>query len=242
MPARFAAWFVLAFLPTILAAEPAELDLGKAEQLVIEQTNAFRKKQGLEPVTVNEKLTKTAEYFAGFMAKTTKYGHEADEKTPAKRAEEHGYDYCLVSENIAYQFDPRGFTTEDLGTKFTTGWKESPGHRKNMLDPNATETAVVIARSPENGYYYAVQLFGRPKSAAFEFRITNATDDEVKYTLGDQEFTLPTRVIRTHMLCVPEKLVLTTETDDDPTVTPSGGEQYTITSDGGKLAISGKKP
>jgi uncharacterized protein YkwD len=41
------------------------------------------------------------------------------------------------------------------------GWKRSPGHRRNLLAREATQTGVAVARS-DQGYYYAVQLFGRP--------------------------------------------------------------------------------
>lgn len=36
------------------------------------------------------------------MAKTGKYGHAADGRKPAERAAAHGYEYCIVRENIAY--------------------------------------------------------------------------------------------------------------------------------------------
>ena len=42
-----------------------------------------------------------------------------------------------------------------------------------MLDADATETGISVARSEHTGYYYAVQMFGRPKSDAIEFQISN---------------------------------------------------------------------
>lgn len=38
--------------------------------------------------------------------------------------------YCIVSENIAHQYNSLGFTTEELAEQFVQGWKNSPGHRK----------------------------------------------------------------------------------------------------------------
>src|SRR5205085_9863408 len=127
---------------------------------------------------------------------------------PADRAKEHGYDYCIVLENIAYQYDSTGFTTEKLGGGFFTGWKESPGHRRNMLDPDVTETGVAIARSADTGYYYAVQLFGRPKSLRIEFRIANSTGAVVRYKVGDREYDLPPGVVMTHEVCRPTDVVV----------------------------------
>jgi uncharacterized protein YkwD len=115
-------------------------------------------------VTANPVLARTVRDFVDFMARTDRYGHEADGKQPADRARGHGYDYCLVSENIAYQYNSAGFRTAALARDFVEGWKHSPQHRKNMLEPAATQTAVAVARSEKSGRYYAVQMFGRPKS------------------------------------------------------------------------------
>src|SRR5262249_23921315 len=129
-------------------------DLAQATKSLIDSTNAFRKEEGRSSVSVNPKLTDTARYFADFMARTNKYGHNADGNRPADRAKKHGYDYCIVLENIAYQYNSRGFTTDELARGLFEAWKNSPGHRKNMLDPDVTETGVAIAHSDKSGYYY----------------------------------------------------------------------------------------
>ncbi|HEX6963848.1 MAG TPA: CAP domain-containing protein, partial [Lacipirellula sp.] len=123
----------------------------QAARLIVEQTNAFRQSENLEPVAVNAELEAAAQYFAQYMARTDTYGHTADGNRPAGRATRFGYEYCLVSENIAYQYSSLGFETEELATRLTTGWKESPGHRKNMLEPAVTETGVAVAQSPNTG-------------------------------------------------------------------------------------------
>src|SRR5262245_53356957 len=93
-------------------------DLGRTEALVRQLTNRFRADEGRAAVKVNAKLDKAARNFAEFMARTGKYGHTADGKEPSERAAEHGYDYCLVSENIAWQFSSGGFATADLARRF----------------------------------------------------------------------------------------------------------------------------
>ena len=129
---------------------------------MVDRTNDFRRQQGLEPVRRDEVLGRSARYFANFMAKTDKYDHTADGNEPAARAKVRGYDYCLVSENISYQYSSADFATAELARRYVEGWKDSPGHRKNMLEPAALHTAIAVAKSPESGRYYAVQLFGRP--------------------------------------------------------------------------------
>jgi uncharacterized protein YkwD len=221
-------------LPAAALAQPpaAAPDLERVTQQIIEQTNQFRRAEGRGSVAVNAKLAATARDFAAFMARTDMYGHEADGRQPADRAKKHGYDYCLVAENIAYAFRSPGFTTEELAKQFVTGWQNSPGHRKNMLDPDVTETAVVIARSETTGYYYAVQLFGRPRSASIEFRIINRAGVAVRYAVEDRDYDLPPNVTMTHQLCRPEVVTFrwpsATDAPAAPTVRPTAGDQYTV--------------
>jgi uncharacterized protein YkwD len=150
---------------------------------IVEKTNEFRDAQGLAPVERNKELSEAAQYFAEFMAKSGQYGHSADGNRPAERASKFGYEYCIVLENIAYQYNSAGFEEGELGAKFFEGWKESPGHRKNMLDVDVTQTGVAVAQSSDTGYYYAVQMFGRPKSQAIEFAVANQADNAVSYRI-----------------------------------------------------------
>jgi uncharacterized protein YkwD len=214
-------------------------DLPEAVKRIVARTNEFRKAEGRPPVEVHPKLTETARYFADFMARTDKYGHTADDSRPADRAKKHGYEYCLVTENIAYQFHSEGFATQKLAEGFFTGWKESPGHRKNMLDPDVTETGVAVARSDKTGYFYAVQMFGRPKSKAIEFRITNKSDAAVEYTIGDRTFPLLPRYTRTHTSCRPSDVKMKWPDEaDGPTVRPANGDRYTVVpGESGKLTL-----
>jgi hypothetical protein len=148
----------------------------------------------------------------------------------------HGYDYCIVAENIAYVFDPAGFTAESLADKFVVGWENSPHHRRNMLDRDVLQLGVGVARSEKTGYYYAVQDFGRPKSAAIEFKIENHSAATVQYKIGDQTFELPPRYIRTHERCRPESITFEWPGDQKPqTVKPAKGARYVITGEKGRL-------
>ena len=215
-------------------------DLADAARRIVDQTNEFRKSEGRGPVEPDTELTAAARYFADFMARTDTYGHTADGNSPADRARKHGYDYCIVLENIANAFDSRGFETEQLAGQFVTGWKESPGHRKNMLDPDVTQTGVAVGRSEKTGYYYAVQMFGRPKSAAIEFRVENRSDARIGYAIGDQTFDLRPRVIRTHTRCRPPELRFTWPDGQSTTVKPATGDRLVVTRNGDGFAV-GKK-
>jgi uncharacterized protein YkwD len=224
-------------------AEPA--DASAAARLIVEKTNAFRLAHDRSKVTVDPQLAEAAQYFATYMATNDQYGHKADGNLPSQRAMKFGYDFCLVSENIAYQFSSAGFATEELAERFVDGWKNSPGHRKNMLDGDVLETGVAVARSGPTGYWYAVQMFGRPASAAIEFEIANRADAPIQYTIGDRTFDLPPRYTRTHTQCRSSQVAfdLPKRPSDALTVQPEDGDHYTIVGTSGELEIQqGKAP
>lgn len=218
-------------------------ELDDAEKIIIDQTNAFRQEEGREPVAVDETLKKTAEAFAKYMAETDDYGHRADGKSPSQRASEKGYEFCIVSENIAYQFRTRGFETNKLAKNFFEGWKNSPGHRKNMLEPDVTQTGVAVAQSENTGVFYAVQMFGRPQSEKIAFRLINKTDAEFKYQIGDQEFSLPPLYARKHTLCRPSELQwlpkLNTEAEKQKPqeIKPEDGDEFQVETQEGTIDL-----
>jgi uncharacterized protein YkwD len=188
-------------LPICAAPAPAgPPDLEQAERHVVEQTNRFRREEGAAAVRPNRQLEQAARAFAQFMARSGEYGHQADGREPVQRTRAAGYDECLVAENIAFQYSSAGFDTQELAEGFFEGWRNSPGHRSNMLDADATETAVAMARSAQ-GRYYAVQLFGRPASQRVRFAIANRAPQAVRYELDGKPFDLPPRATRTHEQC-----------------------------------------
>ena len=234
-------------LPSGAASEAPVPDLDQVAQQIVAQTNVFRKSEDLQPLTTNETLKETAQDFADFMARTSKYGHYADGKSPAQRASEHNYDYCIVLENIAYRYSSQGFSADELASGFVTGWKNSKGHRKNMLDPAVTETAVAVAHSKESGNFFAVQLFGRPQSAAIEFQVANMTSEALQYSVTAQQprdsesnqsetanqsdtgspFEIPPRAIMTHQRCRPSQIHFQWMMQEK-VIQPEGGMKYTV--------------
>ena len=225
------AFTVLAW--SLAFAAPAA-DLTEAARQVVEATNAFRKAQGREPVSVDPALERAAREFAGFMAKTGKYGHGADGRTPAQRAVAQGYEYCIVLENIAWLYRSSGYGTAALAEALVEGWKGSPEHRRNMLNTAVTQTGVGIAQG-EGGRYYAVQMFGRPKSAAIRFSVRNRAGEMIEYRAAGRSFSLAPRATRTHTVCRPPTLRV--ELSKPFTARPGNGASYTVVERSGGLAV-----
>jgi len=155
----------IALLLLCSAAGAFAADIATVERGILEGTNRFRHEQGVGSVKSDATLDRVARRFATYLAATDRFDHTADGSTPARRATEQGYDYCLVSENIAYQYDSRGFTSDALARGLVQGWKDSPGHRRNMLDARAIDMGVAVVQSPHTGRFYAVQMFGRRRAA-----------------------------------------------------------------------------
>jgi uncharacterized protein YkwD len=260
MPIRSIRWLLLlfalggGFLPTVANSQTSEeeeseshqsrpakpspgaqaADLAQVATRLISLTNEFRQAEGLRAVKPNPQLTAAARDFADFMAQTGKYGHTADGSRPSTRAKQHGYDHCVIAENIAYQFSTAGFTAEEVAQGFFQGWKQSPGHRKNMLDPAVTDTGVAVAHSAQTGNYYAVQMFGRPASESIGFQLSNHASAVIQYSVGDRTFSLPPRHTRTHQQC--RTTVLTVHWpggQEQPTVRPKNQDRYAIVQEGG---------
>jgi uncharacterized protein YkwD len=231
---------LVAILSCPATALAQRADLGSTERLVVEATNEFRREEGVGAVKPNPALAKAAQDFADYMARTDRYGHNADGRDPADRARSHGYDYCLVAENIAYLYRSAGLRTAELAGGIVEGWKHSPEHRKNMLEAAATDTAVAVARSDRSGRYYAVQMFGRPKSERIEFRITNAAPQTVSYRIAGQEYSLRAREGRIHGLCGPDDLTLHAgagASARSTQVRPNRGDRLVVVSEPGGVSI-----
>jgi hypothetical protein len=210
--------------------------------LAVEQTNQFRREQKLSPVSPNENLRETAQYFAEFMARTNKYGHTADGQRPSQRAAEHGYEYCIVSENIAYAYRSTGFTESELAENFVQGWIDSPEHRENMVESAVKEIGVAVAHSQESGHYFAVQMFGRPRSASIEFQVVNESGEAVRYKIGERAYSLPPRFTRTHQQCRPSQVSFLSpdaaeEAPPAKTVEPDSGDRFIVRQAQDKLEV-----
>ena len=233
-------WLVIS---GIAAAEPpAQSDpvlLGEVESAIVEGINEYRKENDLTPVRSDEDLERAAEEFASFMAKTGKYGHHADGRTPAERAQAANYRYCVVRENIAYRSNTGDPDTQGLSEAFVQGWIDSPPHRENILADYVTDTGVGVATS-DHVTFYAVQLFGRPKAKSIRMSVSNRSGQSRTLTIEsndsvDEIDLQPLMSVRTRR-CFPAKLRLA---DDDTAIRVEESGNWVVTEEGLKREDSG---
>ena len=144
------------------AQAAAAVDMAETASRIVDRANVLRMERSMAPVSVNAQLQAAAEAFARHMAKTGEHSHTADGRTPVQRAVAAGYDFCMVTENIGYHASSREPQSADvLAERLVRGWRDSPGHRRNIEDAAALETGVGVARDAR-GFWYVVQLYVFP--------------------------------------------------------------------------------
>jgi hypothetical protein len=158
-------------------------NLPKVEQHIVEMTNQIRRNQSLPALKLDAMLANAARAYANALARSGKFAHDADGRTPGQRAESAGYKACDIAENLAMDKNTRGFDTGELALQAMAGWMNSPPHRKNILSPSATEIGVGVAALLHQGKFISVELLARPQSASYRFEIVNASTVNVSFTL-----------------------------------------------------------
>jgi len=202
---------------------------GELEADIAVGANAFRRQNGLRDLTPNNVLAGEARAYAAYLARTATFSHTADGRDPAARAQAAGYAYCEVAENLARIDENRTFIP-NLSDMFMQGWEHSPGHRRNLLDPLVTETGVGVARPPGRAdSYIAVQVFGRPLSDRYAFKIGNRAGRVVDFALDDRRRTIASSTTITFTRCTPSVVAIDGITEGASRFQPRPGGFYLLT-------------
>ncbi len=114
------------------------LDADRARTLI----NAYRAEKGLKPLKLNTELTTAAKDHSRDLAKWDRISHfGSDGSNPWDRVKRAGYNARLAAENVG-----TGQSTFDEVMK---GWKDSPGHNKNLLLPDAEHMGIALVQEPK---------------------------------------------------------------------------------------------
>lgn len=142
---------------------------------IVQQTNAFREENDLPALAVNTQLTRAAQKYARVMAVHDNFSHTGpDGSSPWDRIRKADYDFSDAAENLA-----GGHTTP---TSTMTGWKNSPGHRANLLAYQVKEIGV--------GYYYYGKDDGRYTYKHYWSQSMGTLEGEDSFEIPDES---PTR-------------------------------------------------
>ncbi|MCK5061537.1 hypothetical protein KAR28_03215 [Candidatus Parcubacteria bacterium] len=129
---------------------------GVTDENIINITNKERIKEGLEPLTANQLLSKAAHDKAQAIMNSQKFGHNIIGKKFSHWVKESEYQYSYIGENLAVDF----YTSEGI----MKAWLKSPTHRKNILNEKFSEIGVAVLPGNLDGKETAlvVQIFGQP--------------------------------------------------------------------------------
>lgn len=202
-------------------------DIPKVESAIVEMTNDFRRAQGVDAVRREQVLDRIARKYARYLVRSGKFSHTADGQQPADRAQQGGYEFCQIAENLALHRDSRGFRTRQLAEAAMQGWKDSKGHRKNLVAPHVTEIGVAVEKAPDINQYVTVQLFGRPKALQYTFTVRNTTTTQVAYSYQGEQLDLPPMSEITHTVCQPGQLRFDDQANDGTQIVSEGASLLT---------------
>ena len=128
----------------------------RAFMAVFRDVNAFRAANGLPALTAETALIRAAAQHSQDMATRNYMAHTSpDGSTPDSRMRAAGATFNSWGENVGYQSAPD--TT--AAARMVEAWKNSPGHRANMLNPTFKRTGIYAYRRASDGTMYFTQVF-----------------------------------------------------------------------------------
>ncbi len=126
---------------------------------VLALVNSERAKQNLKPLTLNEKLDTAADRYSKRMANGDFFSHTDRENgsTMVQRVNQTGYRWTTLAENIA--------VGQPNAEEVVKAWMNSPGHRRNILNPKITHMGLGYFFKNQDGgqiryRHYWTQVFG----------------------------------------------------------------------------------
>ena len=114
-------------------------------QMARDVINAYRKEKGLKPLKLSPELTEAAKSHARDLAKWDRISHYgSDGSNPWDRVKRTGYKARLTAENVG--------TGQIDFNEVMKGWKDSPGHNKNLLMNDADHMGVALVQDPKSEF------------------------------------------------------------------------------------------
>ncbi len=121
------------------------------EREVIRLTNLKRQQQGIAPLKANWELSRVARHKSRDMYQKGYFSHTSPSYgSPFNMIKNYGITYRTAAENIAHG--------QNSASEVVEAWWNSPGHKKNMLNPGLTEVGVGYHA---NGNYWTQMFIGR---------------------------------------------------------------------------------
>lgn len=129
-------------------------EIASLEKECLHQVNLVRRAHGLSALSFDAELLEVARAYSRRMAEEKFFAHEDPEgRTVRERVNQAGIKWQMIGENLSYS---KGYLSPVAASLH--GWMESEPHRKNMLDPGYTQSAIGVWISG-NGTVYFTEIF-----------------------------------------------------------------------------------
>jgi uncharacterized protein YkwD len=130
---------------------------GDAEAYILKRLNDYREENGLKPLELREDLTQSAKYKSLAMLQYDYFSHD----NPNLGGRPFDYliwevlklSYTSIGENLAF-FGNSSQISQIEAEELFLGWKNSPAHNEQMLNPYHQYVGIGIVRSDQSGPYF----------------------------------------------------------------------------------------
>ena len=146
---------LLFFITPGISSSPTILDTAINSNDLIYLTNEVRDVKGLNPLTINKRLSNAATNKAKHLIQYKYFSHNSpDGKQFSEWIVESDYRFKIIGENLAIGFD--------TNKQVMKAWMDSPTHRENILNEKYKEIGIVVMQGDINGEIETVivQIFG----------------------------------------------------------------------------------
>lgn len=129
---------------------------------VIAEVNQARRANGLKPMREDPALMRAAADHSAELAERHRLDHTSTNparRTMTMRIDAAGGSWSRAAENLAHMSG----SASDVPAQTVRLWLDSPGHRRNMLEPSYTHTGVGIGIDTR-GSWYVTQLYVLPRT------------------------------------------------------------------------------
>ena len=131
-------------------------EIESLEQQCFDEVNRVRLGRRLPPFNFYDDLLSVARAYSRRMAEQHFFSHKDPEgRTVRERVDEAEIKWRIVGENLAYS---NGYLNPVAAS--VSGWMDSPGHRRNILDPEYNLSAIGAWIAPD-GTVYFTEIFLR---------------------------------------------------------------------------------
>jgi uncharacterized protein YkwD len=155
LPAFAQSFFASMELSDGKAETSRAMSVESIEHRVFDLINDERIKNGLQPLIWTDKSAITARFHSANMSQTSYFSHkDLIGNRVEDRLNKFGVtDWRMAGENIAWI---SGY--DDPTARVVESWMNSPGHRKNILQPKYRESGIGLAITDDHKFYFT-QVF-----------------------------------------------------------------------------------